>query len=98
MKTITGTLLIAWWFCLRVHAGDVAWGIDLTNALQRAHEKQRPVLLQFAAPWCPYCRMMESKVFTNAAVEEALDRFERVAINIDRNAELAARHSVRGVP
>jgi len=98
MKALTGVLLIAGCLCLRAQAGESAWGTDLTNALQQAHEKQRPVLMQFTAPWCPYCRMMEGKVFTNAAVEEALDQFERVAVNIDRNAELAASHGVRGIP
>jgi thioredoxin-related protein len=76
----------------------LAWGGDLTNALQTAKANHRPVLLQFNAPWCPYCRQMESKVFKDPAVATALEQFERVAVNIDINAPLAAQHAVRGIP
>lgn len=76
----------------------LAWGGDLTNALQSAKANHRPVLLQFNAPWCPYCRQMETKVFKDPAVTESLGQFERVAVNIDVNAPLAAQHAVHGIP
>ncbi len=91
---------LAIWFCaVSARAEDaLAWGGDLTNALQTARANHRPVLLQFNAPWCPYCRQMESKVFKDEAVAESLKQFERVAVNIDQNASLAAQHAVRGIP
>ncbi len=87
-------------FCsLSALAGDgVVWGSDLTNALQTARTSKRPVLIQFSAPWCPYCRQMESKTFKEPTVESSLEQFERVAVNIDQNAALAAQHAVRGIP
>src|SRR4051812_26761721 len=79
-------------------AEDAGWSTDVTNVLKDAREKQRPVLLEFTAPWCPYCKMMEGKTFKDKAVVESLEQFERASVNIDQNAELAAQHSVHGIP
>ncbi|HZQ46888.1 MAG TPA: thioredoxin family protein [Verrucomicrobiae bacterium] len=84
-------------FSARAEDG-LAWGSDLTNALQVAKTSKRPVLIQFTAPWCPYCRQMESKTFKDPAVAGSLEQFERVAVNIDQNAALAAQHAVHGIP
>jgi thioredoxin-related protein len=84
---------------LSASAGEgPVWGSDMTNALQAAKAARRPVLIQFTAPWCPYCRQMEGKTFKDPAVENSLKQFERVAVNIDQNAALAAQHAVRGIP
>ncbi|HWY78088.1 MAG TPA: thioredoxin family protein [Verrucomicrobiae bacterium] len=80
-------------------ASDTAgWGADLTNAFQNARSNQHAVLLEFSAPWCPYCRQMESKTFKDQHVADALKQFERVSVNIDHNASLAAQHGVTGIP
>jgi thioredoxin-related protein len=82
-----------------VSAADSAgWGMDITNALQIARSNQHPVLVEFSAPWCPYCRQMESKTFADQRVVDSLKQFERVAVNIDHNAGLAAQHAVTGIP
>jgi thiol-disulfide isomerase/thioredoxin len=84
---------------ISANAADPAgWGTDITNALQIARSNQYPVLVEFSAPWCPYCRQMESKTFTNQQVIDSLKQFERVAVNIDHNAGLAAQHAVTGIP
>jgi len=80
-------------------ANDTApWGNDITNALQNARSNQHPVLVEFSASWCPYCRQMENKTFTDQQVAESLKKFERVSVDIDHNASLAAQHGVTGIP
>jgi hypothetical protein len=41
---------------------------------------------------------MENKTFKDPTVAGSLEQFERVAVNIDQNAALAAQHAVRGIP
>jgi thioredoxin-related protein len=99
MRAATYIGFMAWCFCLSAWAGEEAgWGNDVTNALQSAKASHKPILLQFTAPWCPYCRQMENKTFKDQAVKDSLNGFERVAVNIDQNAGLAAQHAVRGIP
>ncbi|EEF63270.1 thioredoxin family protein [Pedosphaera parvula] len=85
-------------FAGRVTGEVTNWSTDFTNTLKTAQARHHPVLMEFTAPWCPYCKMMETKVFKDRKVTDALNQFERVAVNIDNNAELAAMHSVHGIP
>ena len=85
-------------FALVAQAAEApGWGSDVTNTLQNARTEKRPVLMEFNAPWCPYCRQMENKTFKDDQVAGLLKQFERVAVNIDQNAALAAQHGVRGI-
>ena len=97
-KAVILAILAMLGFSARAEDAATGWGTDLTNALQTAKVKQRPVLLEFTAPWCPYCRQMEGKTFKDQQVVKSLDQFERVSVNIDRNPELAAEHGVHGIP
>ena len=57
---------------------------------------ERPVLADFYGTWCGPCKAMEPVV--ERLAERFAGRAEVVKINIDESRELAAEHSVRGVP
>lgn len=57
---------------------------------------ERPVLADFYGTWCSPCKAMEPVV--ERLAERFAGRAEVVKINIDESRELAAEHSVRGVP
>lgn len=56
----------------------------------------KPVLVDFWAPWCGPCKMVGPEV---EAVEETLAGKAIVAkVNVDDNPEIAEKYGVRGVP
>ena len=56
-------------------------------------------MLHFWAEWCGYCTKMRNETFTDKAVISYLNQnFISVKVDFDREAAIAARYLVRGLP
>ena len=59
---------------------------------QEVLESTEPVLVDFWAPWCGPCRMM------NPTLESLARDFKVCKVNVDNNQELAARYDASSIP
>ena len=56
-------------------------------------------VLIFSASWCSPCRQMKHFVWSNADVQDALEKFDSVqTIDIDQNKQMAMTYRVDSVP
>lgn len=69
-------------------------------ALKEAKEKQKLLLVDFSAVWCPGCLRLEKEIFPLKAFQELTSEFVKVHLDTDRfeNAALIKDLNVKGVP
>lgn len=70
--------------------------LNTNNFDQTVSNTDRPVLIDFWAPWCGPCRMQSPIVETLA--EEVEDSALIAKVNVDENPELAMRFGVMSIP
>lgn len=70
--------------------------ITKNNFEQEVLHSDKPVLIDFWAPWCGPCRML-SPVISEIA-EEYGDKVKVCKVNVDDEGELAAAFNVMSIP
>jgi thiol:disulfide interchange protein DsbD len=70
----------------------------LDEALAQAQRERKPVVLDFYAEWCAPCIRMEKNTFKDERVKTLLDRCVFVRVDTDKQADIANRMAVEGLP
>jgi len=69
---------------------------DDGNFDQVVFSDNRPVLVEFYAPWCPHCRKMVP--ILDELARDYQERVRFVQVNADGASDLIVRFQLRGVP
>lgn len=78
--------------------GSLTWNTDLNSALTTAKNINKPVLVDFYASWCTYCREMDENTFQDPRVKQKLSDYVLVKINGDQNPDLVKKYQIYGYP
>jgi thioredoxin 1 len=58
-------------------------------------ESESPVLVDFCAPWCGPCRIIAPSL---EELNDEIDNFRVVKLNVDENQQTAAQYNVMSIP
>lgn len=70
----------------------------LEDGIRRSQDHQKPLLLFFAATWCPHCHELAEESFTHPKVEALAKRFVCVLIDADEHQSVCNQYQVHQYP
>ena len=78
--------------------GNINW-VSYDKGMALGKSEQKKVFINFYATWCSFCRMMDTKTFTDAAVVDYLNNnFIAVKVDVDKERDVAAHYNIRPLP
>lgn len=68
------------------------------EALNKAKQENKEIVLFFTADWCGNCTSMKEVTISASKVQEALSKLIYVEIDVDNEKELVATYKVSSIP
>lgn len=76
--------------------------IDFADSLEMAKaivaDRPRPIVIQFGATWCGWCRKLETETLKDPQVVAMASRFGWVHADVDQEKDLASQYGARALP
>ncbi len=96
---VTASALLISLAALAALAGEaLPWGEDIDQAVRKAAQDGKPVLVEFTAAWNPFGQALHEKTFPDESIQDLLGRFVRVRVDAEKHPELMKRFAVKEVP
>ena len=79
-------------------AAEVHWLHSMDQGKTLAKQSGKPMMVDFYAEWCGWCKKLDSEVYTKPAVVQLSEKFVNVKVDVDKNGKDAKTFGVRGLP
>jgi thiol-disulfide isomerase/thioredoxin len=84
---------------LDAETAGIQWFRNVKQGIEAARRSNKPLLIDFWADWCAPCKMMDTVVYTDPAVIDAVSRrVVAVRIHFDLQPDVARQFGVEALP
>ena len=71
----------------------IKWGNNLDSAFTIASKSNKIIMIDFMAEWCPPCKKMDDKTFSNTNIIKKSNEFIPVRIDVDKQKDIAEEYN-----
>ena len=79
-------------------ASEVTWLTSYEEAMAAAKKDKQPVMIDFYADWCNWCKRLDSDTYVDKDVVALAQDFVSLKIDADVDKDLSSRYKVVGLP
>ena len=88
---------------IKGHGGEqpaYPWLSDFKAGLKQAEQESKPIVIDAWAPWCSSCKVLWKKTFMNEKIQDQLQGFVRIKLNMDeeKNQAYWEDFGIKGLP
>jgi thiol:disulfide interchange protein DsbD len=83
---------------VKTSAEGITWVYNMDEGLKLATAQKKPVMVDFYAEWCGWCKKLDKDVYTDSQVKLLSKNFICIKIDTDKNQASASKYDVQGLP
>jgi thiol:disulfide interchange protein DsbD len=77
---------------------ELVWLESYPEALELAQQEGKPIMIDFYADWCGWCKRLDSDTYVHESVVAAAEDFVSLKIDADIQRDLSGKFKVVGLP
>jgi len=89
--------LCAWTAAVEVSWSAIVWE-NYASGVKKAGDSGKPMMIDFYADWCGWCRKLDMEVYTDASVQKSAEGFICIKVDCDRETDLSEKFGINGLP
>lgn len=79
-------------------APEIVWLTSTDDAAKKSAETGKPILIDFTAEWCGWCKKLDEDTYTDGWVRQEAERFIPLRVDVDKDQAFAQKFQISGMP